>query len=149
MTKRQVVCDACGGVNRLPPGRDPTGAKCGRCGARLFEQRPIDVRGGQLTAHLRGDRGGAVLVDVWAPWCGPCRTMAPQFAAAARELEPEVRLLKLDSQANPQTGGELRVSSIPTLILFRDGREVARQSGALSAGQIVAWTRQALAQATA
>lgn len=149
MSARQVVCGACGGVNRLPPARDPAGAKCGRCGVRLFEGRPLDVNAEQFAAQRRGDRGGALLLDVWAPWCGPCRTMAPHFAQAARELEPEVRLLKLDSQAHPAASDNLRISGIPTLILFRDGREVARQSGALSAAQIVAWTRQALARAPA
>jgi thioredoxin 2 len=125
------------------------GAKCGRCGEKLFQARPMEVDGEALSAHLRGSRGLAILLDVWAPWCGPCRMMAPQFTSAAGRLEPDVRLLKLDSEANPQAATELRVSGIPTLILFRDGREIARQAGAMSAGQIVAWTRQALAQAPA
>lgn len=100
-------------------------------------------------AHLRSNSGIAVLLDVWAPWCGPCRMMGPHFVAAARQLEPEVRLLKLNSEADPAAAAELGISGIPTLILFRDGRVLARQSGAMSANQIVAWTTQALAQAAA
>lgn len=142
----QTVCPACGGANRLPPDRDPAAAKCGRCGVRLYEGKPAEVDGAGLEAQLRGSAGSAVLLDVWAPWCGPCRMMAPHFASAAALLEPQVRLLKLDSEANPQAAAALRASSIPLLVLFRDGREIARQAGAMSANQIIQWTRDALAR---
>lgn len=143
---RQIVCGVCGGANRLPDDRNPAAAKCGRCGEKLFQGRAFDIGGAELAKHLESSRDAPVLLDVWAPWCGPCRMMAPHFTAAAERLEPSVRLLKLNSEDHPQTAGQLRVSGIPTLILFRDGREVARQSGALSANQIVAWTTQALAR---
>ncbi|WP_374569826.1 thioredoxin TrxC [Phenylobacterium sp.] len=146
---RQFVCPDCGAVNRTPEDRDAHAAKCGRCGARLFEGKPVEVTSAQLAAHRRSTSGAALLLDVWAPWCGPCRAMAPQFAAAAAKLEPEVRLLKLNSDEEPQAASELGVSGIPALILFRDGRVIARQAGAMSASQIVAWTQQALAQAAA
>jgi thioredoxin 2 len=146
---RQIVCPGCGAANRTPEGRDPASAKCGRCGEKLFQGKPVDVTAAELDAHLRGNQGVAVLLDVWAPWCGPCRMMGPQFVAAAPQLEPAMRLLKLNSEEHPAAAGDLGVSGIPTLILFREGRVIARQSGAMSANQIVAWTIQALAQATA
>ena len=144
---RQFVCPACGAANRAPDGKDPLAAKCGRCGERLFSGHPTEVDAKALSAHRASTMGAAVLVDVWAPWCGPCRAMAPNFAAAAKTLEPDVRLLKLNSEAEPQASAELGVSGIPTLLLFREGQAIARTSGLMSAQQIVAWTRQALAQA--
>lgn len=140
----QVVCVACGGGNRLPEERDPLSARCGRCKAPLFSGKPTAVTGAELDRHRRLTQGVALLLDVWAPWCGPCRTMAPHFETAARQLEPAVRLLKLDSDAEQAAAGALNVSSIPTLILFRDGQVVARQAGAMSTGQIIDWTRRAL-----
>ena len=144
---RQFVCTSCGAVNRAPDGKDPLAAKCGRCGKPLFNGHPAEVDAKALAAHRASTEGAAVLVDVWAPWCGPCRSMAPNFTAAAKALEPDVRLLKLNSDAEPQASAGLRISSIPTLLLFRQGREIARKSGAMTTPQIVTWTRQALAQA--
>jgi thioredoxin 2 len=146
---RQFVCPACGAANRAPDGKNPLTAKCGRCGEPLFSAHPVEVDAKALAAHRASTRGAAVLVDVWAPWCGPCRAMAPNFAAAAKTLEPDVRLLKLNSQAEPQAAAELGVPGIPALLLFLDGRAIARTAGLMSAPQIVAWTRQALAQARA
>lgn len=146
---RQFVCPACGAANRAPEGTDPLAAKCGRCKQSLFSRHPIEVDAKALRAHRGSTKGAAVLVDVWAPWCGPCRAMAPNFAAAAAKLEPDVRLLKLNSEAEPQASAELGVSSIPALLLFKDGQAIGRTAGLMSADQIVAWTRQALAQAKA
>jgi thioredoxin 2 len=143
---RQFVCPACGAVNRAPDVKDPLAAKCGRCGEVLFNGHPAEVDARTLTAHRASTKGAAVLVDVWAAWCGPCRAMAPNFAAAAPALEPDVRLLKLDSESEPKMSADLRISGIPALLLFWDGREVARTAGLMSTPQIVAWTRQALAQ---
>ena len=96
---KQFVCPSCGAVNRAPEGRDARQARCGKCHQTLLTGAPIEVSGAQLQAHQNATKGAALLLDVWAPWCGPCKSMAPQFAAAAKELEPEVRLLKLNSDA--------------------------------------------------
>lgn len=146
---RQYVCTACGAANRAPDGKNPLTAKCGRCKQSLFSAHPTEVDGKALRAHRGSTKGAAVLVDVWAPWCGPCRAMTPNFAAAATRLEPDVRLLKLNSEAEPQASAELGVSSIPALLLFNDGQAIASTAGLMSTEQIVAWTRQALSQASA
>ena len=146
---RQYLCPACGAANRAPDEKDPLAAKCGRCGKPLFAGHPVDVTGVDLRRHRDSTKGAAVLLDVWAPWCGPCRSMAPNFAAAAARLEPAVRLLKLNSEAEPAAAAELEVSGIPALLLFKHGKTVARTAGLMSTEAIVAWTRQALAQAPA
>jgi len=143
----QFVCPTCGAANRIPDGRDARAAKCGKCHGAVLTGAPIEVSGAQLQAHRSGTKGAALLLDVWAPWCGPCKSMAPQFAAAAKSLEPEVRLLKLNSDAESAAAGALGVSGIPALFLIRDGQIIARTAGAMPASQIVSWTRQALAKA--
>ena len=145
----QFVCPSCGAGNRVPDGRDPRQAKCGKCHQPVLTGAPVEVTGAQLQAHRNTTRGAALLLDVWAPWCGPCRSMAPQFAAAAKTLEPDVRLLKLNSDADPAAASALGVQGIPALFLIRDGKVIARTAGAMPTSQIVAWTRDALAQAQA
>ena len=145
----QFVCPHCNAANRLPEGKDASAAKCGRCHEKLLTGHPVDVTAAQLDAHRRGTKGAALLLDVWAPWCGPCRSMAPQFAAAAEKLEPGVRLLKLNSDEHQQAVAALGVQGIPALFLIRDGQVIARQAGLMNTSQIVGWVREALASQAA
>ena len=138
-----VVCSKCGGVNRLPPGRDAGEAKCGKCGTRLFSGHPQDVDA-EIFDRQIARSSVPVVVDVWAPWCGPCKMMAPAYEAAANELEPLVRLVKLNSDNEQAVAARLGIRSIPTMILFHGGREIARASGAMTASQIVRWVRDRL-----
>ncbi len=143
MSQKLVVCSDCGAINRLPPTRAATAAKCGKCSARLFGAAPKDVAMGLFERQVAHGTL-PVLVDVWAPWCGPCRAMAPEFETASRQLEPEVRLIKLNSEAQPAATAKLGIRGIPTMILFQGGRELARVSGAMTAGAIVQWVRERL-----
>jgi thioredoxin 2 len=138
-----AACPACGALNRVPMQRLAEQPRCGRCSQALFAGTPVALDAAGWQAHVvRATL--PVLVDVWAPWCGPCLSMAPQFERAAAELEPQLRLAKLDSQAQPGLAGELGIRSIPTLLLFEGGRERARQSGAMASADIVRWARAQL-----
>ncbi len=138
-----IVCPACSAVNRVPPERSATAAKCGKCHAPLFDGHPVALGAGSFEKHLSRN-SIPVVVDFWADWCGPCKMMAPEFQKAAQALEPEVRFAKLDTEAAPDQAARHGIRSIPTMILFQDGREIARQSGAMPAGHIVQWVREAM-----
>ena len=143
MIENLVVCSKCGVINRLPPLRPAMSAKCGKCGAKMFVGHPEDVAAEVFDRQIARSTI-PVLVDVWAPWCGPCLTMAPAYEAAARDLEPQVRLIKLNSDAEQGVASRLGIQGIPTMILFFEGREIARTSGAMSSTQIVRWVRDRL-----
>ena len=136
---QHVVCPHCQAVNRLHEDRAGERPRCGQCHQPLFEG-PVELTARTFEAHVsRNDI--PVLVDFWAPWCGPCKMMAPQFVQAAATLEPRVRLAKVNTEAEPDLGERFGIRSIPTLALFQGGREVARQAGALGAGDIVRWVQ--------
>ena len=138
-----VACPHCHARNRLPQARLAEAPNCGQCHQPLFAAAPVSLDAAGFEAHVvRSEL--PVLVDFWAPWCGPCRMMAPHFEAAAAQLEPQVRLAKVDTEAEPALGGRFGIRSIPTLVLFQQGRELARQPGAMGSADIVRWTRQHL-----
>lgn len=138
-----VGCPSCRGLNRVPAARLADGPSCGKCGQPLFTGKPLALDEAGFRAHV--ERATLpVLVDFWAPWCGPCQMMAPHFEAAAEALEPQVRLVKVDTQAQQALGARFGIRSIPTLALFREGREIARQPGAMGTADIVRWVRQKL-----
>lgn len=137
-----IVCSHCGATNRIAEGRDLASGKCGKCGRQLFDGQPADVSAAILEKHI-AKSDIAVLVDVWAPWCGPCKVMGPQFAAAAKQAEPALRFVKLNSDENQALSGRLGIRGIPTMIMFKEGREVARVSGAMTSSDILKWAGKA------
>lgn len=141
----QIICGHCGKINRLPAERAATAARCGSCREPIFDGHPVEVDEAGFNRHL-AQSSIPLLVDVWAPWCGPCRSMAPMFERAAKQLEPNVRLLKLNSDTAPSVSARLGISGIPTLLLMHDGREIARTSGAMDTKNIVAWTTAGLSR---
>jgi thioredoxin 2 len=136
-----IVCPHCHATNRVPRERLGEGPKCGQCRQALFDGHPAELDEASFQRHVEASEV-PVVVDFWAPWCGPCRMMAPEFEKAARALEPGFRLAKVNTEQAQRLAMRHRIRSIPTMAIFRGGEEVARQSGAMSSAQIAAWVRQ-------
>ena len=135
-----VVCPHCHTTNRLPRARLDQGAKCGHCKQPLLEGHPSELTKAGFDRHLAKD-DLPLVIDFWAPWCAPCRMMAPAYTEAAARLAPDVRLAKLDTEAEPEIAARFGIRSIPTLIAFKNGREVARRSGASDLPGLLGWIK--------
>jgi thioredoxin 2 len=140
-----VACPTCNTLNRAPREKRAAAAsgKCGNCGAPLFGGHPVVLNAQSFETHA-AKSDIPLVVDFWAPWCGPCKAMAPQFEQAAGHLEPTVRLAKVNTEDEQALAGRFGIQAIPTMILFKHGKEVARQSGAMNADGIESWVQQAL-----
>jgi thioredoxin 2 len=140
MSKTHIVCPQCNVTNLLPGDRLGDQPVCGKCKQALFSAHPAELNGSNFERHI-SKNDIPVLVDFWAPWCGPCLAMAPAFEEAASELEPDIRLGKLNTEDEQMIGARFGIRSIPTMMLFYKGKEIARHSGAMMAGDIVRWAR--------
>ena len=138
-----VVCPTCNTINRIPADKMVADPVCGKCSKSIFTGTPMELNGGNFKQHISRNEI-PVVVDFWAPWCGPCKMMAPWFKEAAQKMEPRVRFAKVDTEQNQGLGNQFGIRSIPTLMLFRNGKEIARKAGALQAAQIINWIQAQL-----
>lgn len=138
-----IVCLACDGVNRVPSAKLCDKPKCGQCGTLMFQAQPASLTDERLRRQIERT-SIPLLIDFWAAWCGPCKAMAPQFERAAATLEPRFRLVKVDIDQSSDLASRFAIRSVPTLLLLKDGKEIARTSGAMNTQQIVSWAEQSM-----
>lgn len=138
-----IVCPSCGGINRVPADKLSAGGKCGKCKQALFQAQPVELNATNFDQHLtKSDI--PLVVDFWAPWCGPCKMMAPVFQQAAAQLEPQVRLVKINTEIEQALAARYQIRSIPTLAIFKGGQEITRMAGAMDLTNLTQWVRQSV-----
>lgn len=138
-----IMCPHCGGLNRIADEKLHQQPNCGKCKSPLFTGKPIEMNGQQLLRAIeKSDQ--PIVVDFWAPWCGPCKMFAPTFAQAAQQLEPMAKLVKINTEVEQQVAAKFNIRSIPTLAIFQNGQEIARQSGAMDLSGFTQWVKQSL-----
>ena len=141
MSSIQIVCPQCDAINRVPADKPAAEGKCGMCHRELFSGMPLELNAEKFQRQLQYS-DTPLLADFWAAWCGPCKMMAPVFTQAARQLQPHVRLVKVNTEQEQALAARFNIMSIPTLVLFKNGQEQARISGAMDLQRLLAWTRQ-------
>lgn len=140
---QHLVCPHCEAVNRIPDNKLDQNPRCGKCKDALFTGQPVELSDQTFNKHLRRN-DVPLVVDFWAPWCGPCKMMAPHFKTATAQMEPRIRFAKLNTEHAQRTASQYGIRSIPTVAIFRNGREIARQAGAMDARTLTNWIQSQL-----